>query len=330
MKQSRETASQITRPLAGEGTIMAEQNQLTEDEAAKFREELAGNMWEGKDAPIEPVVMQEEKPLETPVKPVDEQEDGEVKKQPAKEDQPKPNEPDPWEGVPETVRKSIESLQNKAASYDTMADRLKQAERRVGSLQNAIQNPKISAKETQAPKKKPELTEDQQKKVDAFKKEFPEFHEAIDIMTARNAGNNQSPDVTPIKAEIDNLRAGLTQTQAQTSEAFERMQLSNKYPDYVETVQSKEYRKWLIDQPSEINNLINSPKASDAILVLDRYSQYLNSKPASKTAAEISAEREQKLENASTADGRKIRAPKAESDMTDAEIRAKIEKELWP
>lgn len=313
-------------PKAGvKAEEMAEEQQMTESEAVKFREELAGNMWEGKDAPDEPIQIVESSLQETPV--VEAVAD-EVPVDPKPEADKEP-EVDPWEGVSETVRKSLETLEAKASSYDSMSERLKQAERRVGSLQNAVQNPPKAAKAPE-PAKKPELTEEQKTKVEAFKKEFPEFHDAIEVMTANLAGQNQSADVTPLFNEIQGLKTGLTSIQEQTNERIEMMQLSSKHPNFQDTIGSKDYQKWLIDQPPEIQQLTRSPRATDAIIVLDKYSSNTQAPAAQKTAAQIKSERDQKLASAQVASGRKIAAPKSESDMTDAEIRAKIEKELWP
>lgn len=54
-------------------------------------------------------------------------------------------------------------------------------------------------------------------------------------------------------------------------EYFEIQKLEYFYPRWVETVRSKEFSDWQDRQPASVQSLAHSPKAKDAILMLDLY-----------------------------------------------------------
>lgn len=220
---------------------------------------------------------------------------------------------DPWEGVSPVVRERIEALSGSASKIEEYERRLKQAEKRVGSLQNTFQN-----------KPAVKLTAEQQAKIDAFKEDFGDIYEVVDLLTASNAGGTTAT----IDSEVLNqLRAEIEATKKATSTEIETFQLRLKHPDYTDTIKSKDWQKWLIDQEPEVRNKINSPRAVDAIDVLDRYKRDTGQL---KSAASIAESRRKKLKSSTqTVAGRKASIPKAEADMTLAEIRAQEAKRIW-
>lgn len=278
---------------------MSEQEQMTPEQEADFRAEMASEVFDGKEPSIDPEPEQEIEMPET--------------ESPAAEP-----EPDPWEGVSPAVRERLEALSGKTSVIDTLEARLKQAEQRVGSLQNTFQN------RAKAPKIPVRLTPEQQKKIDAFKEDFGDIYEVLDIVTAANAGNGSDFDPSEITQA---LRDEILKVQTATKREIETLQLRMEYPDYEETISSNDWKKWLIDQTPEVRNKINSPMAKDAIDVLSRYSRDTGQQ---ESAADIAAKRRAKLAaNTQVVNGRKAVPKKAESDMTYAEIRAQEAKRLW-
>jgi len=231
------------------------------------------------------------------------------------EDIPKA-EADPWEGVSPAVREKLETLSGKASVIDTLETRLKQAENRVGSLQNTIQNNRTATAK---------LTPEQQAKIDAFKEEFGDIHDVMKLMTAGIAGNQTAATVDP--SIIQELRKEIAATKTATSTEIETLQLRLQHPDYQDTIKSKDWQKWLIDQEPEVKNKINSPKSADAIDILNRFHRDHGNL---ESAASIAAKRKAKLDtNVQAATGRKATVPKAEADMTEAEIRAQEIQRIW-
>lgn len=255
-------------------------------EEQEYRDTLTEQMWGDGEGTDDGVI----EPLETPVEEL-------------------PKEVDPWADVNPTVKEKLTELDTRLQNVAALEDRLKQAERRVGGLQNSL---------TSNGQRK--LTAEQQAEVDLFKEDFPEFYSVVDHLTA---GSNQAP-----AAGID-IDKRLEDVQAKMSERIELMQLSAAYPDFQEQTKSKDYQKWLIDQEPDFKNLTKSPRATDAIKVLDKYKADVLEKIPTETAEEVIQRRQKRLQSVQTVKGHRKRPPKAEADMTEAELRAKVAKEVW-
>jgi hypothetical protein len=90
--------------------------------------------------------------------------------------------PDPWEGVNPALRQTIEAMNQRLQIIDNLQTRVKQAESRVGSLQNQITNGKQAARTVDdAPSKADiEAAAKSDKAWEELKEEFPEWGQAID------------------------------------------------------------------------------------------------------------------------------------------------------
>jgi len=264
-----------------------ENAEVAEKEAQDYRESLGKEMWEDEDVIVEV-------PLETPD--LDD----------LAEDLEDPKEEDPWANVNPLVKEKITELDGRIKNVAALEDRLKQAERRVGGLQNSI---KSGGKRT--------LTAEQQTDIDSFKEDFPEFYQVVDHLTA--AGNQPASQSVDIDQKMESVRSEM-------EGRMETIQLTMAYPDYQEQLQTPEYQKWLIDQKPDFKQLINSPKATDAIKVLNKYKADIVDKPK---AADVVQGRRQRLQASQTIKGKSTKPIKAEADMNEAELRAKIGKEVW-
>ncbi|NCC59141.1 MAG: hypothetical protein EOM17_16240, partial [Synergistales bacterium] len=106
----------------------------------------------------------------------------EVTPPPEAEPEPKQEtvEDDPWAGVPPALREQIQSISDRVGAIDNLDYRLKQTERRLGSVQNEFYAAQKAAKE-QPDGPTPEQLEKaskSQKKWDEMKEEFPDIADA--------------------------------------------------------------------------------------------------------------------------------------------------------
>lgn len=260
-----------------------------ETEAQEYRDSLSESMWSenGDTTAIDIEAM----PKTTP-----------------DEDIPPVEDADPWESVDPVIKDRVSEMTQRLDSLTAMENRLKQAESRVGSLQNTISN---------SGKKK--LTDEQQAEIDTFKEDFPEFYSVIDHLTA---GTSTGPGITP-----DFVESKVNAVKSEMERRVEMTHLEFRHPDWQEQVQSTDYQKWLIDQKPDIKNLTNSVKATDAIKCLDKFKADVVDKP---TVAEVKQQRQTRLKSAAITPGRKAGQHKAEADMSEKELRAKVAREIWP
>jgi len=238
--------------------------------------------------------------------------------------------PDPWEGVNPALRQTIEAMNQRLQIIDNLQTRVKQAESRVGSLQNQITNGKQAARTVDdAPSKADiEAAAKSDKAWEELKEEFPEWGQAIDGRLAaeraeisKKMGLELTEKLNAIKEEIQRSAPGETGN-------IQEMILDVAHDDWREVIRTPEYQTWLAQQPDSIKQLTNSPLAKDAAKVLREFKKTTTT--TQKTAASIAADRKQRLVTSQTPRSRvQPRVQKSDADMTDAEYRRKLEAEIW-
>jgi hypothetical protein len=243
--------------------------------------------------------------------------------EPAEGDEQHPEEEavtDPWDGVSPAIKESFENMASKVNAFDAMAMRLKQAESRIGALQNKI---------SQAPP--PEPTAEEKKKAleddrhwQTLKEDFPEWADEIERRSARTESALKDQREKYALAE-QALKSDIDKKVQEIEVRFEKASLSQKYPEWENIITTKEYTQWLGIQPSEVKDKTRSVLAKDAISVLDKFTK----DKLQKSPAVIAEERKQRLSASVLANGSKARAAKSEYDMTDDEYREYIAKQLW-
>ena len=234
---------------------------------------------------------------------------------------------DQWSGIDPSLRLRFEELSAKIEGFGTTETRLKQAESRIGALTNQLRDA-AAAKAPGQQATGPDLPSQGQMDAAAnstaewkeLEADFPEWAKAIDqrisALKAEIGTSPQSP--TPgisrddINAEIDS--------------ALEIRALTREFPDWKSTVKTASYKEWLPSLPPTEQAKHNSPKADDAIDLLRAFHK---SRGTAKTATEIAEERRQRLITAQTPQGKSLRGPKAEADLTEAEFRQHAAKEIW-
>lgn len=250
------------------------------------------------------------------------------------EPEPKPEkekEDDEWAGVNPALRKTLESLTAKVAPLDVLSTRLKQAESRLGAIQNEFYAAKKAAEDTpKAPTAEEMATASAKKEEwDALKSEYPDWAVAMDgrfseMTEAQQAKDDQfTQGFTTVREQIKSGFAGVNET-------LEKRLISFKHPEWQTTINTSEYQTWIAKQPDELRQKTLSVIADDAIAVLDAFSGRNGSTKETETEAEIAAaKRKERLEQSVLAEGTKATSPKAEADMNDAEYRRKCAKEVW-
>jgi hypothetical protein len=229
---------------------------------------------------------------------------------------------DPWAGVPATLRTTIENAQY----------RLKQAEQRIGSLQNELHAAKTAAaKVVEAPT--PEEVSSAAKSAEKWnelKSEFPEWGEAIDSRLAaeRAEYRKTTPDLSALKAELE---GAVGNTKAEIAASVERMvelaKLEIRHPDYELIKEDQAFHAWLKAQDEAIQDkALRSTKARDASEVIDLYKSTNKKQPVE----DVIAERQQRLRQSQSVQGRNAIPAKSEADMTELELRRYYAAKVFP
>jgi len=243
-------------------------------------------------------------------------------------------EPDAWAGVNPVLRESFDKLSSQLNSLTMFETRLKQAEKRVGSIQNELFAARQKIKKVAEAPSAEQIAEAAKTEEEwkGLKTDFPEWASAIEskleskLSETRAELSKKIPNTELLEKKLNDDMVEITTKLSEMSTAIEKNSVGSKYPEWESTVDSKPYQEWIASQPDNLKALTNSPLAKDAITVLDKFYE---SQKATKTLAEITAERQKRLKNSETVVGRERKIPKSELDMTDAELRKSEAKKIW-
>lgn len=256
-----------------------------------------------------------------PAAPAPEVDKPELKSEPQEPVEPAEEAPvDEWAGVSPALRKTVEALQSKVSDVDSLQFRLKQAEQRLGAATNELSELK----------KKPEPVKEpvEGERTKKFREEYPELSESV--------GGTIEERIAAVRAEVlEKVPAIDEKTLAETISktlkaeiAFELAveRVEEAHPGWQEMKETAEFRNWQKTAAPDVQKLALSARAVDAIKMFDAYKEF---KKTQKSPAEIEAARLKRLEQAQSTPGRKMPAAKAESDMTEAELRAHIAAQVF-
>lgn len=229
---------------------------------------------------------------------------------------------DPWAGVAPGLREEFESMRTRLQGLGEMDSRLKQTERRLGSVQNELHAAKEAAKAvTNAPSKE-QMAEAaaSQGDWDALKEDFPEWTKATEGRLAAERAEilKGMPDVQKIREEIQ--IAAAEQLESVKTELGKSMVLM-KHPDMAEVNNSPDFMRWY-----EAKGSPNSFNPIEVIAIFDEYKAHIANR---KSTTEIKAERQERLETSQTTPGRRVASAKSDADMSPSELRAAIAKQTW-
>lgn len=294
---------------------MNEEQVMSAEAEQAFRQELAGELWEGG----KPVAMTDETTTHK-----DEQVRG-----------------DELNGQgSEAAGEQSGGSQPAALDVKAMLDgflndidrRLKPLEGRVGAIQRDIQLQKNAAEQaakqvSDAPSKeqmaKAAKDEDEWNQL---REEFPEWAEALEKKTT---GLREE-----LKSEIDAIKSSAAPA-GDIDSRLEKMRLDYevklltiKHPDWRQKTASPEYQAWLAQQPDDVRDTaLNSNDAMECIEILDKFDV---SNKQGRSAAEIAEERQRRLKTSEGLPGGKVPLKtKNVDDMSVDELRRHLAKEIW-
>jgi hypothetical protein len=231
-------------------------------------------------------------------------------------------EADPWAGVPSALREEVEGLRAKVKGLDTIDFRLKQTESRLGSVQNELHAAKEAAKAVANAPSNAQIAEAaaSQGEWNELKEQFPEWTKATEGRLAAERAE--------ILKQLPNTQALRDEIKAESNTELEKVKLEMvghvvalKHPNWREVNDSAEFKQWNAE-----NGNRDSFSPIEVIAILDDFAAY---KATRKSPKEIAAERKERLELSQTTEGRRLPPTKSEADMTEAELRAAVAKQVW-
>lgn len=243
-----------------------------------------------------------------------------------------PEDEDPMAGIPPALRSTIDGISNRLNSLGVIEERLKQTERRIGSIQNEFHAASQAAAEAEqaAPTKK-EMNDAAKNSEDwdDLKDEYPEWADAIEHKLAANSAelSKRLPDYSNLRTELDDIRG--RQDGYISPDELQKHLLAFRYPAWEETVCTKGYQAWLKEQPDDVQKKHYSGKtANDAVYVLDRYNEFQSGEKSPQAIAAARKKRLKQAENPKSGGGRQS-TPKSEADMSEDEIRELEFGKIW-
>ena len=233
---------------------------------------------------------------------------------------------DPWKGVNPALKQVFDEMSSKVVNLQATETRLKQAETRIGSITNELHAAKKAAETVKAAPSADQIKDaaESDEKWNALKADFPDWADAFDGRFDKKLTSfdkKLTSKVAELKDEIMKEVAG-----GKVSDDLDARLLSIAKPDWKETLASVEWKEWLAQQPADVIALTASPRAEDAILCLTKFEK---AERPTKTASEIAAERKERMKTAVIPQGRKAVPVKSEAEMTAAELRNNIGKEVY-
>jgi len=108
-------------------------------------------------------------------------------------------------------------------------------------------------------------------KLKQLKEDFPEWAEAIEESMQTVMSHIPAPDLERFSQLEAMARTAQADSKNQAHLARQMARLDILHPDWEQTIQEPKYQSWLREQPRELQVLVESNNASDALKVLDAY-----------------------------------------------------------
>lgn len=102
--------------------------------------------------------------------------------------------------------------------------------------------------------------------------------------------------VGSVREEVRQIAEPLKQQEQQRRYQAEEAQVRERYPDFVEVVNTPEFLDWFQSQPSAVQALAASQEANDAIAVMDYFTASRRQQAANPEVQNIQAKRQQALQ----------------------------------
>ncbi|MBC8438983.1 MAG: hypothetical protein H8D87_04790 [Deltaproteobacteria bacterium] len=225
---------------------------------------------------------------------------------------------DPLANVNSDLLEKINTISSKLSDFERFGERLKQTESRIGSISNKLSEEK-KAKESQPTEEELAKKEEDEEAWNDVEIEFPDIAKGIKGKLSKS------------ESVIESLRKDITdlKTNKTTSIEDEIKFVSVVHPDWQEVVASDDYQNWLAMQPAEVQTVAKtSQKAVDAVKVLNTFKRDFSKEVVPETLEEIRKKRLQASIKPKTTN-RKHFNQKSEADMTEAELRDSVRREVF-
>lgn len=228
---------------------------------------------------------------------------------------------DPLADLPEEFRLKLAKFDELEQQNKQLQHQYQSQDGRVRALQQQLNS--VQEQAAEAAKKAGQAAPSQAQieaakttgKWDELKKDFPEWGEGVEeLLEAKLKGLKGADGLTPEQvSSIVNDAVG--KTREDLTRDFERRLVNVRHEGWTETVKTPEFANWHAKQPKEIQDLAFSPKAEDAIRMLDLYV-----KESTPVAKPIIDKRKGVLANAASSRPGQSMPPVSSDDMTPEQI----------
>lgn len=205
--------------------------------------------------------------------------------------------PDPWAGVPPVVKAQFDSLNTKLDIVDKLPDRLRNIEGHIGGLTTQIKAAAEASKAvvkaggeapTQAQIEAASASSEKWKRI---KEDYPEWVDAMEERLASIRPVTSEPKDYISKTDFEAKITEVSGTNADLRRELQEDLIEHHHEGWKDTVKSSEFVKWFEGQKPEVKALSKSPKARDAIRLIDAFK-------ADKSAAAEKAKKDKEAEDA--------------------------------
>jgi len=247
------------------------------------------------------------------------QDEGSAPQEEIQETPAAPEPQDPYAGLPDAARQKLAQVDELIQANAQLLQHVRSAEGRVAAMQREFQQARQAATQVSAQDapsqgqmaaaaKNPE-------KWEQLKEDFPEWASAMEEYVAAKIGAvQQRGGLTPEVVE-GYVQQQVAQTREEMTRLVEEARLEGKYENWRDTVKTPEFAAWYSVQSPETKALAGSPRARDAIAMLDLYE-----KARVRPASEVRQERNQRLAAAATTRPGQTPPPKTLDDMSAEEL----------
>lgn len=234
---------------------------------------------------------------------------------PEPEPEPEPEPPaDPYAGLPDAVKAKLAEIDELKKANEDLRHHVKTTEGRVAAWQREREQQKQQAAVSTPTASEMSKAAGDSEKWKQLKQDFPEWAEAMEEYVSAKVGSGYSSAPTDQLTQLIEERTA--QIRADSQEALEYAKLEIRHENWKEDVNSPDFASWLNTQPVTVYNLIESPKAADAIKVLDLY----RAAKKAPTSGEIKNQRRMTLESAVSTKPGVSRPSKTLETMTPEEL----------
>lgn len=226
---------------------------------------------------------------------------------------------DPLAGLPDIVRAKLAEIDELKNANAQLLHHVKTAEGRVAAIQREIQLAK-TAQQAVAPQDAPTQSQmaaaaKNPEEWEELKQDFPQWASAMEKYVSAQLGRVQvAPGLDP-QAVAAFVQQQNEQLKAEMTKALEEARIEGKYEDWRDTVNTVDFAQWFIAQPADVRSLAESPRARDAIRMLDMFHA-----TKSRSAQDIKQERGARLAAAAQTRPGQTPPPKTLDDLSPQEM----------